>query len=235
MYGLQRNEWQDLILSVNVHRKERRLSPIITASYLSRALANSTSEELSEALGFRDSTMLRQIMSLNSFPPELAACVEWGDRRGAISMTAAAQMCRLPNAELIRNLATAAIENKMTKEEVRQVVQIFSRSGKTIQECIQQALLTRPKIERSELVLGSLLTEDAKVRVANLGGDLVSKQLQKLLAKYFPDVFPKSFRINQDRFSLLLTMDDAAKFRSQLRGKSIEGTISELVEQISNT
>jgi len=233
MFGLQREEWQDLVLSVNVHRKVRRLSPIQAASYLQRALQQASVENLAKALGFQEVSTLRKIASLNSLPPDIASTVEWGSRRGSISMSTAAELLRLGSPDLIREAATSVIEHDMSKDEVRQVVQVRTRSSEPIQECVRRALATRPRVERSELVLGSLLTETARQVVQKLGNDVSARKLGLALAQRFPEVVLKALRINGNRFSILFSEADAAVLRAALQGKSIEATLTESVEGIS--
>ncbi len=233
MFGLEREEWQDLVLSVNVHRKNRRLSPSQAAAYLQRALQRTTVEELAETLGFKETSTLRKIAGLVVLPADVASTVEWGSRRGNISMSTAAELLRLRSADLIREAVTSAIEHDLSKEEARQVVQIRARSSEPIQECVRRALATRTRIERSELILGSLLSGTAKQVSRQLGNDLLARKLKIALAHQFPDVVPKALRINGDRFSILLSEADAASLRAALQGKSVEATLTEFVERIS--
>jgi hypothetical protein len=231
MFGLQRNEWQDLVLSVNIHRKTRRLSPSTTAILLSRASSHSSPNELAEALGFKEPSTLRKIMSLKSLPPEIADVVEWGERRGSLSMSSAAEITRLEDMDLMRKVAHAAIQSSMTKEEIRQIVQMKTRSNASIEDCIRNALATRPLIERNELILGSLLTEKAKRSVAELGTEAIGRKIQNLMARQFPAVVSKALRVSEERFSLLLSDEDSRQLRLALKGKSVELMITEFAER----
>lgn len=233
MFGLERGEWQDLVLSVNVHRKNRRLSPAQAASYLQRALKQTSVENLAETLGFKETSTLRKIAGLVTLPADVAGTVEWGNRRGNISMSTAAELLRLGSPDLIREAVTSAIEHDLSKEEARQVVQIRARTSEPIDECVRRALATRPRIERSELILGSLLSGAAKQIARQLDNDALARKLKLVLAGRFPNVVPKALRINGDRFSILLSEADAISLREALEGKSIEATLTELVEEIS--
>ncbi|BDU68722.1 hypothetical protein GETHOR_08230 [Geothrix oryzae] len=233
MYGLQQGEWRDLVLSVNVHKKERRLTPYKAAGYLHRALQQVSVEILAEALGFKETSTLRKIAGLVALPPDVASTVEWGSRRGSISMSTAAELLRFGNSDLIREAITSAIEHDLSKEEARQVVQIWVRTSESVHECVLRALKSRTRIERSELILGSLLSTSAREISKSLGGEALSRKLQLLLAQRFPTVIPKALRINGDRFSILLSEADALALRQALNGKSIEATLTESVERIS--
>jgi hypothetical protein len=231
MFGLQQTEWRDLVLSINIHRKTRRLFPLAAAALLSRAASQASLNEIAEALGLKESSTLRKIISIASLPPEIASIVEWGERRGSISMSAAAEITRLGKLDLMRRAAMAAIQHGMTKEEIRQIVQISSRSKSTIDECIQKVLSTRLIIERSELIIGSLLSKTAKENFEELGSELIERKIKNLMARQFPDVVPKALRISQERFSLLLSEDDSRRLRIELKGKAIESMVTDLAEQ----
>ncbi len=233
MHGLSDAEWRDLVLSVNVHRKQRRLSPGRAASYLDRALKNASVEQLAESLGFEDTTTLRKIHRLNQLPADLAAVVDWGDRRGSLSMSTASELMRLEAANLIREAFTAAIEHELTRAEARQVVQSRQRSGAAIAECIERALATRPRVERSELILGSFLTERAKRIVDSLGNDAAARRLKLEIARCLPKVVPRALRVNDNRFSILLSEDVAKDLRAGLSGKSVECVLTELMERVT--
>lgn len=232
MHGLTDAEWRDLVLSVNVHRKQRRLSPARVASYLDRALCNVSVEQLAISLGFGDTTTLRKIHRLHKLPADLAAVVDWGNRRGNLSMTTASELMRLDSESLVREAFTGAIEHDLTREEARQVVQSRQRSGSSILECIARALATRPRIERSELILGSFVTAKAQRIAEALGNEAAAHRLKIEIARHLPRVVPKALRVNDGRFSLLLSEDAANELRAGLSGKSIEDGLSTLLERV---
>src|SRR5271157_2217088 len=157
MFGLNETQWRDLVLSVNVHRKSRRLSPFETATHLGIALRQTDVRTLAQALGFSDITTLLKIASLKDLPTDVAPLIEWGRAPGTVSMSTAAQLARLPSRDLASAAIKAAVQYSFDKEEARQLVQIFQRSGQPLNRCVEQVLETRPRIERSELIIGSLL------------------------------------------------------------------------------
>jgi hypothetical protein len=235
MFGLPANDWRDLLLSVNVHRSQRRLSPTRVAELLDAALRQTDLEQLSKALNFSDKTTLERIRSLRSLPADLGILVDWGSRKGVLSMSTAAQLVRLKTPERVRAGFKAAVENDMTKEEARQVIQILERSGKPLPDCISTALATRPKIIRSELIIGSLVSDAAKKRVEELGEVNATRKLRMGLARNFPEIIAQSFRIANGRFSLLLSEEHGQKLRLAVAPASIEVMISGMAEALENT
>jgi len=232
VFGLSESEWRDLVLSVNVHRKDRRLSPVQAGIYMKRALEVTDVEALAEALNFEDTTTMRKILRLADLPSELTPTIDWGTRKGSVSMSTAAELMRLDSEELVRTAIKAAVEHSITKEEARQIVQIRERSGDPIQQCINGALKTRPRIERHEMIIGSLLSKDARDRSEKLGGEVLSKKLKIALAREFPNVICRALRVSGDRFSLLFAEEEAKKFRSKLAGESIESMVTRLAGTI---
>jgi len=221
-----------LVLSVNVHRTERRLTPFAVAKLLQRALSFTNLATLAKALNSEDTTTLQKIVRLTGLPDEHASLVEWGTRRGSLSMSTAAELMRLGEPEMVRDAIKLAAEENLTKDEARQVVQIRQRSGKSLAECVQQALLTRPKVVRHELILGSLLTDNARSVVSRLGSELVTKKVKLALARRFPDLFAQSVRIDGKRFAIMFAADDATVLRRTIAPDSIETSITRLVEGI---
>lgn len=232
MFGLTDIQWRDLVLSVNVHRKSRRLSPAEVATYLATALSQTDVSSLAQALGFSDTTTLLKIHRLKDLPAELGALVEWGTVKGSVSMSTAAELMRLRSIDVAASAVKAAVEHSLTKEEARQLVQVLERSGDTLAASLNKILLTRPKVERSELVVGSLLSTKAQEKVLALGNDIAAKKVRLLFARNFPSILCQSVRIQPRRFSLLFPDDNAGKLRDALKGASIEATVTHFLEQL---
>jgi len=232
MFGLTKDDWQDLVLSVNVHRKNRRLSPSRVAGHLRTALKNTDEETLAQRLNFKDTTLIRKLAKLADLPTDVAATVDWGNRKGSLSMSAATEIQRLEDPGLIREAAIAAIEHDLSRAEARQVVQLHRRTQTTMTDCVQSVLTTRPTIERSELVIGSFLSETARAACAGLGNDEAARLIQRHLARRYPDVVARAFRINENRFSLLLSSDNASQLRAHIGPLSVEAVLTQVAEQL---
>lgn len=235
MFGLSSSDWRDLVLSVNVHRKERRLLPAQAGVLLDRALSNADIAKVAQALGFEDLTTLRKIHRIHDLPPDLALLVGWGTRRAVLSMSTAFELMRLGKPELIREAFVKAIEHELTRDECRQLVQIHDRSGKPVAECVEKVLLSRPKIERTELILGSLVSEMSRSVAQELGDEEATKKLKLLLARHYPKITVRAARVVSGRFSLLFNPEDAQRLRSALGTDTVEVTITRLFETLQAT
>jgi len=166
-------------------------------------------------------------------PAEIAPLVEWGTSSGTVSMSTATELMRLPSIDLTVEAVEAAVQHSFTKEEARQLVQVFQRSARPLDQCISNVLETRPRIEKSELILGSLVSAEAQRRARLLGDEPTAKRLRLLLARQYPDVICRALRVKAGRFSLLLSEDNAAKFRQQLAGEAIEAKLTSLLESVA--
>jgi len=233
MFGLEKEQWQDLVLSVNVHRKNRRLSPAQVGRILTTALQHTDLETLADRLNFKDTTLLRKIARLADLPPDVASMIDWGTRKGSLSMSSATEIQRLAEPELIRQAAIAAVENDFSRAEARQLVQIRTRTGVPLPSCVESVIGTRPKVERSELIIGSFLTEKAKAGCASPGNDAAARGILLRLASRFPDITARALRINGDRFSLLLSAEDGTRLRQLIAPQSVEALLTSFAENIS--
>ena len=232
MFGLSTKQWQDLVLSVNVHRNDRRLRPSEVAAALDLALKQTDVDTLAQELGFKEPSTMRKIHSLVRLSPALAATVEWGTRRGGISMSTASELLLLNDPKHVEEGMKAALELDMTRTEAQQLKQIYRRTKASIKDCVQRVMSSRTLIERSELVLGTLVTPEAREIQSHLGDEEASRRLRLRLASLHPNVTLKSLRIKGHQFSLLLLEEDAAKLRAAIGSKSIENFLTDVLASI---
>lgn len=235
MFGLSPEEWRDLILSVNVRKASRRLTPYQAGNLLRRAVKAASLDTIAKELNSKDQTTLQKILRLSELPEEYASLVDWGNRRGFISMSTAAQIVRLRDKDEVTIALKSAVEEALTKEEARQIVQIKERSGKPVATCIEEALLTRPKIVRHELILGSILSDKAVAVMNTLGRDVATKHVKLALARAHPEIVLLTLKLSDRRFSMMLTAEHSAKLRTLIAPNSVESAITRFVEGLEIT
>jgi hypothetical protein len=234
MFGLSDEEWQDLVLSVNTHRKQRRLTPVEVAKLVVKAEGAAPLDKIAKALNFGDTTTLSRIRLLADLNPSLAALVDWGGRRGWLSMSTAANLIRIREPELIEKAFTLAIENEITKDEAKQLIQIYNRSDISVENCFDKILSSRTKIEKSELILGSILSDQAKEKLILIPKDVLLKKMKMELARKYPNVVILGLKLGpENRFSLFLSASDGVVFRKLIFPKTVEQTITFLLEGVS--
>jgi hypothetical protein len=235
MYGLSKEEWQDLVLSVNVRKQNRRLTPYEVAKLICKALNRVDAPTLASDLNFKDLRTFDKIKAIAKAPEEFGDLIDWGSRRGSLSMSTAYELLRVPalNTNDQKSLFKACIEAELTKDEARQIVQIHARSGGTPTAALDSVLKSRPKIQRSHLILGSLLSEKAKNNATQSLKSHGMRKLHAALARSFPAITAQVFRVTSNGFSLLLSDSDHEKLRELVRPATVEQAITKLVENLT--
>ena len=160
-------------------------------------------------------------------PKSFASVVSWGGGKGTLSMSTASELLRL--GDLVTEAIPDAIANNLTKDEARQVVQLHQRSGKSISDCMRQSLLTRPRIEHLELIIGSLLSPAAIGLASVLGNEESTRLLSRRMAARFPEIVCKAVRVNGDRFSIMLDSEAASALRQHAGSSTVEQVITDLL------
>ena len=234
MYGLTKQEWQDLVLSVNVRKANRRLNPYNAGLLIEKALKTTTPANLSSELNFKDLTTFDKIRGIARSPEEFGSLIDWGNRRGFLSMSTASELLRLDGTSnvVLKEIFRKAIECELTKEEARQVIQIFKRSKKNPLEAFEEAFNTRPIIQKSVLILGSLLSSEAKNKAEASINESGMRKIYATFARHFPDISFQSFKINSPRFSLLLSEENEKLLKKSIDPLSVEEVITKTIEEM---
>jgi len=128
--------------------------------------------------------------------------VDFGPSRSTIGFSSAFEITRLIPTD--RGAAIrAAIENRMGKEEVKQLVQYRLRSGKPIDECIAQILKLRPQIERRYMYIGRLDDGAVIERLRVMAQAERDAALKHALKDLDPRLESSSGRMSPVRFSIV--------------------------------
>ena len=154
--ALNAEERQDLIMSVGVHAKRRRATPIRLTELIEKALKSETLEEIAKHVNLQGTTILRKLLSLKDLPPEVQSLVNWGQREGGISFSVAAEIVRLARASDRLELARLAIEQRLSKSEVQAVVQRTIREQCCLSDALKEILRLRTNVEQHFLFVGLL-------------------------------------------------------------------------------
>lgn len=165
---LKEEDFDELILSVGIHRKRRSLRPIEVARRMKTVLDGGvlqgaetisfTVNSLARRLGFRDSSMLPRFLSLLKIPTEFQEMVEWGARRGAMShltFSIASAISTLP-LEQQRDLILEVFKRELNKQETISVIQLLRRNPSiSLQDSVSEVLRMRPQKIYHEILIGS--------------------------------------------------------------------------------
>ena len=161
--GLSRMEVGRLRMSVGygTNKRGRPLSPIEVGVLLQRARsAGATVQDCAEFLDLSDSQVIR-FLRVVELPVDIRHLVAFGRSSGSsVGFTTAVQLARLMDADHQRTMAAAVLARRLQMDEVRQVVQLSQRSGRTIEQCLQEVLAMRPTVERRYVFIGAVGDEN---------------------------------------------------------------------------
>ena len=175
--------------------------------------------------------MVEKFDSLNQLDPDLRQLVSWGLRPGSLGMSVAAELATMRPRDARRQALLAAIQYTFTRKEAQQLAQSFRRGYGSIEACIDAVLKTRPRVERTELILGAVLDKDVRSRLGELSVGERHSAICAVLDRRFPAVSRKNETLSPTHFSLTLTSVDATRLRDSLGSESLEEAISKELPQ----
>ena len=234
MKGLSPEQQKQLILSIGVHQSTRPLTPVEVGSLLKTAvLAGNTPRQLAEFVHLEGATMISRFMRLLELPNEVHHLVDWGTSQSTIGFTAASELARLKATSDQNALITAALENKLSNAEIKQIVQARTRSHRDIQQCITEILGMRPNIQRIHVFIGSVTGETIRQKLSALTQRERDEILSRVLHEIYPDLDKFAARLGIQRFTITGGEAVAATLKS---GKlDFEGAINKrLTLELSN-
>lgn len=156
--GLSGIEIGRLRMSVGygTHKRGRPLSPVEVGTLLQRAQsAGASLQDCAKCLMISDSQVSR-FLGVLELPADIKHLVAFGRSSDSIGFTTAVQLARVNDPDDQRVLAAAVLERGLQMDEVRQVNQLRQRSGRTIEECLQEVLAMRPTVSRHYVFIGAV-------------------------------------------------------------------------------
>ncbi len=172
--ALTQEEFEELVLSVGIHRKRRKLRPVEVARRIKRALEAGvlhgsgviqfSIDSLAKRLGFKGASMISRFLTLLNIPEEFQEIVEWGSGSGAMShltFSIASTISTLPPDQQ-RQFFLEVFKHELTKLETISVVQTLKRNpSKSVRDAAHEVLGTRPVKVYHEVLIGSFPPESA--------------------------------------------------------------------------
>ena len=162
--GLSALELGRLRMSVGygTHKKGRPLSPIEVGLLLHRACdAGASLEDCASTINL-DKTGIGRFLRILNLPHDIRHLVEWGAPRDAVGFSSAVELVRFQDADDQRIVVESILAKGLNSKEIRQVVQLRMRSGRTIDECVKEVLGMRPTIEKRYVFIGSVVDQNIK-------------------------------------------------------------------------
>ncbi len=170
MPSLSQLEVRRLCMSVGygTHKKGRPLSPVEVGYLLRRAQESGTSlHDCAKTLKLNGTGQLSRFLAVLDLPPDLRHLVSWGRSSDSIGFTTAVELVRVRDADNQRAIASAILEQRLKTDEVRQVAQLRERSGRTIEECLEEVLGMRPTVDRRYVFIGVVGDADVQAALAD--------------------------------------------------------------------
>ncbi|WP_142760681.1 hypothetical protein [Mycobacterium sp. MFM001] len=173
-----------LIRSVGTHRADRALSPIEVAHALDYFASASSLKAISKQIGLETSTASR-FLRLLSLPSSVQSLVEWGTSATTLSFSVASELASLGSSADQEEAARLALRHKLTKDEVRQAVQVHRRAAAPIGEAISAVLARRKQVLQVDVFIGAV-PKHLRSRVA----ELTQSERDGLLSRQLNEVIP---------------------------------------------
>jgi hypothetical protein len=203
-WGLSPAQHRDLILSVGSHRVSRPLTPVEVAELFEVMTKHgATLKDCADFVHLDGTSMVSRFLKLLRLSPSVQHNVDWGQSSAAcFGFTTASALAALPRPD--HEVACRyVLEEQLTSAQVKDVVQLRQRSGKPIEDCIEQIIKLRPTVTRRFMFVGGISEQYMAQRLAEMRQSERDELLSGLLAAAFPAATNFSCRLGTDRFSIV--------------------------------
>lgn len=202
LFGLQPNEFRDLLLSVGTHRGRRPLSPVEVASALEKMQAAGASpKDCAAAVHLDGTAMIGRFLRLLQLHPEIRHMVDWGQSGARIGFSSAAELARLGAEDQVR-AARSVVENQLSSAEVKQIVQRARRSDRGIAGAIEDIVQLRPKIERRHIFIGAIGSQQLRELLSSITQERRDLILDDVIRELFRSAADLSGRLGPAKFTI---------------------------------
>ena len=160
-----------LRMSVGYGRQKtgRPLSPVEVGSLLHRARGGGASlRECAEAIHLNGTGHIGRFLQILKLPNDLQHLIDWGASKKTIGFSTAVELSRFRDDADQRFVAKVILGEGLKAKEVQQVRQLRFRSQRSIEECVQEVVGMRPKIEKRYVFIGSIIDPQITGALADL-------------------------------------------------------------------
>ena len=129
--------------------------------------------------------------------------IDWGrSSASVVAFSSASELSSLKGGDQ-DVLVDQMLKYQLSKDEVKQIVQIRERSGSQVGKCIEDVLKLRPTIVKKNVFVGTIISKE----VVTLLDQMTQAQRDELLKKTMTGILPLgtvwSGRLGKTRFSLV--------------------------------
>ncbi len=150
------------------HKKGRPLSPVEVGKLIRQAKeAGVSTEDCAKAINL-DKTSIGRFLRILDLPEDVQHLVSWGAQKDSIGFSVAAQLARFEDTEDQHAVIETILTDGLSRKEIEQVLQLKSRSGRKIDECLKEVLGMRPVIEKRHVFIGTIDDQELEVTLSGL-------------------------------------------------------------------
>ena len=163
------------------NKKGRLLSPIEVGRLL-RKTRDSGADDADILKNIKlDNTNIKRFLKITELPDDLQHLVVWGIGKDAIGFTAAVELSGIQDHEEQRAVARLILAHGLNSKEVRQVVQLRKRSGRSIADCVAEVVGMRPIFEKRYVFIGAITETSVKKALEKLTQSMRDSLLQSAI------------------------------------------------------
>ena len=203
MKGLTTAEHQSLILSIGTHRRIRRLSPVEVANLIQKSVhAGMSRTDCATALGVQ-ADQISRFLRLLQLHPEVRCLASWGNSDlGKVPFTTLTYLTPLTWEDQM-HVTSAIIQHRITKEEVKQIIQIFRRSNASPSESVRRVLKMRSRVEDKYIFFGMIHSDDCRQYLSKLSSRQRIAAMENIIAEIIPHPHMATGRLYPSTFSIV--------------------------------
>ena len=151
------------------HKKGRPLSPIEVGKLIRRIkeAEDGSIEACAKAINL-DKSGISRFLRILDLPEDIQHLVSWGAKKGSIGFSAATQLARLKDTRAQQIVVDTVLSKGLNSKEIQQVVQLNTRSGRDIDECLKEVIGMRPVIEKRHVFIGTIENQNIESILADL-------------------------------------------------------------------
>jgi len=214
---------------VGSHQSTRPLSPVEVAEAVQTAVdAGSSLRELAEFLHLEGTSVLTKFVRLLNLSPAVRHMVDWGKSDSTIGFTAASEVARLDDHDEQIQLCRAILQHRLGSTEMKQVLQLHNRFGKSLDDSIAEILKLRPNVERIHVYIGAVDSPELRKLLAGLTQAERDTALRDAIRRGYPALRKFGCRQGAERFTI--TGDEGVA--AGLGGTEFETAINNALAEI---
>lgn len=230
--GLSEEEDLYLKTSLGIQKKDRFYSPMRVANLLNQALqAGEEKIELVKKLPISMDMTNKILRILKIQNDSIGRSISWGPSgSNEISMSTASELAKLENSHDQLKVFEGILKHQLSSKEIKELVTLYSRSGQTIEECINQIKDAKPKTIHTYVFIGKITSSTLCQKLATIPGLERNRLLRDILDSHVSSVKYTGAKLEKRKF-LIIGDQETEKQLASLEGGFEDYITNLLVEE----